>query len=80
MVRDKESGCLFIRESIRRASTSFLAIPTGIIAGLVLLAIGAYGLEQADPDWLRPFPSFMQDHFAATQKRTAPCWEPWRPA
>ncbi len=59
---------MFIRESIRRASTSFLAIPTGIIAGLVLLAIGAYGLEQADPDWLRPFRSLMQDHVSATRK------------
>ncbi len=39
---------MVIRETLRRAITSFLAVPTAIIAAFVLLAICAYGLDEAD--------------------------------
>lgn len=62
---------MFIRETLRRAITSFLAVPTAIIAAFVLLAIGAYGLDQSDPGWARPFSSFMEDHVFGDPESTA---------
>ncbi len=62
---------MVIRETLRRAVTSFLAIPTAIIAAFVLVAIGAYGLDQADPAPLRPFSGFMRDHVFGDPDSTA---------
>jgi len=62
---------MFIRETLRRAITSFLAVPTAIIIAFVLLAIGAYGLDQADLEWLRPFSGFMRNHVFGDPESTA---------
>lgn len=62
---------MFIRETLRRAITSFLAIPTAIIIAFVLLAIGAYRLDQADLGWVRPFSSFMRNHVFGDPESTA---------
>lgn len=45
-----------MRESLRRAFTSFLAMPSLVIAAFVLLAIGTYALESADPGWMEVCP------------------------
>lgn len=53
---------MFVRETLKRALTSFLAIPTLMIVLFMLLAFGAYGLEQSDLRWLMPVREFMQEH------------------
>jgi len=59
---------MFIRKTLRLIFSSFLAIPTAVIAAFMLLALGSSMLEQADLATLRPFRSFMQDHvFGNTQ-------------
>ncbi len=59
---------MFIRKTLRLIFSSFLAIPTVVIAAFMLLALGSSMLEQADLATLRPFRSFMQDHvFGNTQ-------------
>ena len=62
---------MFIRETLRRAFSSFLAIPTAVIAAFVLLAIGSYTLEQADFAWLRPFRSVMERHIFGDAQATS---------
>ncbi len=51
-----------MRESLRRALSSFLAVPTGVIIIFVLLALGTYSLEQADLGWLQPLRNVMEAH------------------
>lgn len=61
---------MFIRETLRRAITSFLALPTVIIAVFIALAIGAYVFEQVNAGWIQPFRSFMRDHFFGSVEAT----------
>lgn len=49
-------------DRVKRAFSSFLAVPSVIILGFVLLAFGSYALEQADPAFLRPLRDFMRTH------------------
>lgn len=49
-------------ERLKRAFTSFLAVPSIIILGFVLLAFGSYTIERADPALLRPLRDVMREH------------------
>lgn len=60
-----------IRESLRRAITSFLAIPTGVVALFVLLALGTYTLDQAQIAALRPTREFMVGHVVGDPEATS---------
>ncbi|MDQ3780920.1 MAG: DUF2254 domain-containing protein [Chloroflexota bacterium] len=60
-----------MRESLRRALSSFLAVPTGVIIIFVLLALGTYTLEQADLGWLRPLRNFMEAHVFGDPEATS---------
>ncbi|HEX5501226.1 MAG TPA: DUF2254 family protein [Thermomicrobiales bacterium] len=59
------------REVTRRGFAEFLAVPTGIIAGFVLLAVGTYLLDRADLGWLRPFRRLMLAHVFGSPQATA---------
>ena len=41
-------------ETIRRAFREFLAVPTLVILGFLLLAVGLYALDLSRPAWLEP--------------------------
>ena len=60
-----------MRASLRRALSSFLAVPTGVIIIFVLLALGTYSLEQADLGWLRPLRNFMEAHVFGDPEATS---------
>jgi hypothetical protein len=60
-----------IRETVQRAFASFLALPTAVIAGFGLLAIGTYWLDQSGWSWLEPIRNFMQDHVFGSEQSTA---------
>ncbi|MDQ3694375.1 MAG: DUF2254 domain-containing protein [Chloroflexota bacterium] len=58
-------------EILRRAFTSFLAIPTGVIATFVLLAIGTYVFERSEIGWFGPIRSYMQAHVFGDAEATS---------
>ena len=60
-----------MRDTWRRAFSSFLAVPTGVIVGFVLLAFGTYSVEQADVGWLRPLRDVMQAHVFGDPQATS---------
>ena len=62
-----------MRASLRRALSSFLAVPTGVIIIFVLLALGTYSLEQADLGWLQPLRNFVERNAGLTYSRRAFC-------
>lgn len=62
---------MFLPEALRRAFSSFLAIPTAVIAAFVLFAIGSYSLEQADLAWLRTFRTVMEHHVFGDAQATS---------
>jgi uncharacterized membrane protein len=60
-----------IRETMQRAFSSFLALPTLVIGIFALLAFGSYSLEQAEVSWLRPARDFMQEHVFGNAQATS---------
>jgi hypothetical protein len=60
-----------IRETVRRAFASFLALPTAVIACFGLLAIGTYWLDRSGWTWLEPIRDFMRDHVFGSEQSTA---------
>jgi len=62
---------LVIRETLRRAFSSFLAVPTAVIAGFVLLALAANAADQTEIGWLEPFRAYMHRHVFADSEATA---------
>jgi uncharacterized membrane protein len=60
-----------IRETVRRAFASFLAIPTATIAVFALLAIGVDALDRTTIGWLSPIRSFLQGHVFADAQSTS---------
>ncbi|MBA2518223.1 MAG: DUF2254 domain-containing protein, partial [Chloroflexia bacterium] len=58
-------------EILRRAFTSFLAIPTGVIAVFVLLAIGTYVFERSEIGWFGPVRAYMQAHVFGDAEATS---------
>ncbi len=62
---------MVIRETLRRAFSSFLAIPTAVIAGFILLALAANAADRAELRWLEPFRAFMHDHVFADPAATS---------
>lgn len=58
-------------ETFRRAWEEFLAWPTLIILGFLLLTIGAYLFERADLDGLTPLRTFLRVHVFVDPKATS---------
>ncbi|HMJ07020.1 MAG TPA: DUF2254 family protein [Chthoniobacterales bacterium] len=58
-------------EAVRRSFAEFLAIPTGIIAAFLLLALGSYFLDAAQVGWLQPGRNFLKRHVFADPKATS---------
>ncbi len=51
-----------VRETVRRAFSSFLAVPTALIVAFVLLALITYWLDQGKVSWLNGVRAFMEKH------------------
>lgn len=62
---------MLIRETIRRAFASFLAVPTAVIALFVLLAIGVNALDRTAIGLLSPIRAFLQGHVFADARSTS---------
>ena len=58
-------------EAVRRAFAEFLAIPTAIIVGFLVLAGLLYALERADLDAIRPLRDVLRSHIFADSRATA---------
>jgi len=60
-----------VREMIRRAFSSFLAVPTAVIVFFLLLAGGVDALDRSSFAWLSPARGFMQRHVFADAESTS---------
>src|SRR5690242_20315911 len=58
-------------ETIARAFTEFLTIPTYVILGFFVLAIGSYLLDRANPTWLAPMREMLRTHVFADPAATS---------
>ena len=54
----------------RRAFAEFLALPTGIIVGCLLLSVATYWLDQTRPEFLTPTRTFLEHHFFSRSSAT----------
>ncbi len=59
------------RENARRAFSEFLVVPTAIIVGFVLLAVGLYAMERAQVRWLRPVRAALESRLFVDAQATA---------
>ncbi|MCC6312731.1 MAG: DUF2254 domain-containing protein [Thermomicrobiales bacterium] len=57
-------------EALRRAFSTFLAVPTIVIVTFVLLAVATYILDTAQIAWLRPIRGFLEVHIFANAEST----------
>lgn len=57
--------------AVRRAFAEFLTLPTCIIVGFLLLAVGMYVLDQVETTWLTPVRSFLRSNIFTTAGATA---------
>lgn len=57
-------------DAVRRAFAEFLTIPSWIIAGFLLLALGAYLLDRANLSWLVPLHDFLKTHLLVDAEST----------
>jgi uncharacterized membrane protein len=55
---------------IYHAFTTFLAVPTLIVAAFVLLAVGTYALDRGGSGWFAPLYAFLRDHLFADAEST----------
>lgn len=60
-----------LQETIARAFTEFLAVPSCIILGFFALTIGSYFLDRAKPAWLGPAREMLQRHVFADPAATS---------
>ncbi|MEP7214246.1 MAG: DUF2254 family protein [Acidobacteriota bacterium] len=58
-------------ETIRRAFAEFLLVPTGLIAGFLLLALGSYALDSSQITDPGPVRSFLKSHIFANSDATS---------
>ncbi|MDQ3248725.1 MAG: DUF2254 domain-containing protein [Chloroflexota bacterium] len=58
-------------DTIRRAFAEFLALPTWIILGFLLLAIGFYFLDRAEITWLTPLRTILRTRVFANAQATS---------
>ncbi|MGE0128568.1 MAG: DUF2254 family protein [Blastocatellales bacterium] len=58
-------------DSIRRAFAEFLTIPTSIIIGFLLLAIGTYLLDRSGIAWLKPAREILRENVFANAEATS---------
>lgn len=58
------------RDEVRRAFTSFLAVPSLIIVGFLLLALTSYKIDRGDFFWSEPLLDFMRARFFGDSKAT----------
>ena len=56
---------------VRRAFAEFLLLPTGIIVGFFLLAVGSYNLDRTLIGWLEPLRTVLKNHIFLTAKATS---------
>ena len=62
---------MHIRETVRRAFASFLALPTGVIALFALLAATTYTLDQSGLRVVASFHDFMQGRVFGNEEATS---------
>jgi uncharacterized membrane protein len=60
-----------IPAALRLAFTSFLAVPTGMVGGFLLVAIVTYLLDRRQAGWLAPLRSLLQAHVFGSPEATA---------
>ncbi|MGI8963987.1 MAG: hypothetical protein ACR2GI_05735 [Thermomicrobiales bacterium] len=60
-----------MRNSLQRAFTSFLAMPSLIIVAFVLLAVSTYVLKEANPGSTEPAHRFMRSHVFGEPETTS---------
>lgn len=60
-----------VKEEINRAFKSFIAVPTLVIAGFMVLAVGTYALDHAGADWAGPLGSFMERNVFGSSEATS---------
>ena len=66
---DKDNTTLY--DTVRRAFAEFLALPTWIILGFLLLAIGFYFLDRAEIAWLTPLQTILRTRVFADAQATS---------
>ena len=59
-----------LRDAIRRAFASFLALPTAVISLFAVLAFLTNRIDHGDPGWLDPIREFMGRHVFGSQDAT----------
>lgn len=60
-----------VRDTIRRAFAEFLAVPTGIILGFLILAIGLNAIDRRHIAWLEPSRMFLRVHVFVDARATS---------
>ncbi|MBA2753454.1 MAG: DUF2254 domain-containing protein [Chloroflexia bacterium] len=60
-----------LRDSVRQAFASFLAVPTAVIVAFVLLAFGSYAVERTGTGWFRPVLGYMEAHVFGDPEATS---------
>ncbi|HZJ10218.1 MAG TPA: DUF2254 family protein, partial [Trueperaceae bacterium] len=65
------SGESELLDTLRRAFREFLALPTLIIVGFLLLAAGTYVLDAGAADWIGPVREFLQARIFASAQGTS---------
>jgi len=58
-------------DTVQRAFAEFLALPTWIILGFLLLAIGFYFLDRAEIAWLTPLQTILRTRVFADAQATS---------
>ncbi len=58
-------------ETLRRAFSEFLTLPTLLIGGFLLLAAGTYALDHTEVAALEPFRAWLKAHFFRDAKATS---------
>jgi uncharacterized membrane protein len=57
-------------EAIRYAFSTFLGIPTAVVAGFFVLAVGTYFIDHGEVSGLQPLEEFLQSHIFAEPDAT----------
>lgn len=67
----KTNSLVHFADTVRRAFSEFLKVPTAIIAAFLLLAVFSYLLDRSEIEWLRPLRQLLRRHVFANPKATS---------